>query len=307
MDSIFVSIASFLDYEVRYTILDCINKADNPANLTFSICLQYNEEELTSDSIIDDLTQTYSIKIDKYHYTESQGGCWARQIAQQNYSNEKYSLQVDSHTRFIQGWDTIIKGDFNKLKDEGIKKPLLTFLPPPYMRVDKAGIDYDFKHLHNLDKLNVPKFRIMTQDYWVEYMGYGDEINTGFELTPMKILYGGFVFTLGKWVKEIEQDPEHYYTGEEFALTIRSFTHGYDLFTPSQIVAWHRAHTKALPKHFTINTQEVASEKHSFAIRRLKKLIEGEDLGKYGLGNIRTLEDYENYAKVNFKERKILE
>ena len=45
-------------------------------------------------------------------------------------------------------------------------------------------------------------------------------------------------FTLGIWNEEVRQDPEHLYTGEELALSIRSFTHGYDLFNPSRNVAW---------------------------------------------------------------------
>jgi hypothetical protein len=38
---------------------------------------------------------------------------------------------------------------------------------------------------------------------------------------------------------------------------------------------------------------------------RLKKLIEGEDLGEYGLGNVRTIEEYENFAKINLKEKRV--
>ena len=54
-----------------------------------------------------------------------------------------------------------------------------------------------------------------------------------------------FVFTSGEWNKTIMQDPEHYYSGEEFALTLRSYTHGYDLFTPDEIVVWHRCHSRS--------------------------------------------------------------
>ncbi len=30
------------------------------------------------------------------------------------------------------------------------------------------------------------------------------------------------------------------------------------------------------------------------------------DLGKYNLGNKRSLQDYENFAKINFKTREVL-
>lgn len=306
-NSIFVAIASFLDYEVVYTILDCINKASSPDNLHFSICLQYDSNANTSENILDTLENKYNIQIEKYHYSESEGGCWARQIAQKNYNNETFSLQVDSHTRFIQDWDKIIIRDYNTLVENGHSKPLLTFLPPPYSRNDEAGIDYDFKHLYELDKLNIPKFKRMSTEYWLEYVGYGDEKNINFTPTEIKILYGGFVFSSGEWVKEVEQDPEHYYTGEELALAIRSYTHGYSLYTPSQIVAWHRAHRKPLPKHYSIHEEEVGRQKHKHAMKRLYKLIHKEDLGKYGLGTIRTLEEYENFAKLNFKLKQVVD
>ena len=105
------------------------------------------------------------------------------------------------------------------------------------------------------------------------------------------------------WVKEIIQDPEHYYTGEEFALTIRSFTYGYDIFTPSKILAWHRCHFNPLKKHYTNNSQEIGDAKHRHAMERLRKLIEGEDLGIYSLGNVRTVEDYGNFAGIDFKNK----
>ena len=38
-------------------------------------------------------------------YKESRGACWARHHIQKFYDNETYSLQLDSHHRFIKNWD----------------------------------------------------------------------------------------------------------------------------------------------------------------------------------------------------------
>jgi len=306
MNTIFVAIASYLDYEIRYTILDCIHRAKHPENLYFSVCLQYDENEGTNESCIDDLVQKYNIKVVKYHYIQSEGGCWARNQAQLAYNNEKFSLQVDSHTRFIHNWDEIVINDYNELK-KTISKPLISFLPPSYSRMDDKGIDFDFKHIHELDKINHPKFEYITDEYWPSYGGYSNEQHTGYKPSSVIILYGGFVFSEGSWVVEIKQDPEHYYTGEELALTIRSYTKGYDIFTPNHIVAWHRAHPKTPKKHFNNNPEEIALTKHRHAISRLKMLIEGMgDLGEYGAGNVRTVDQYAEFAKVNFKTKTVL-
>ena len=62
-NTIFVAIASYIDYEIRHTILDCINKSKYPDNLTFSICLQFDDREKTNKHCIDDLVEKYNIKV----------------------------------------------------------------------------------------------------------------------------------------------------------------------------------------------------------------------------------------------------
>jgi hypothetical protein len=308
MSKIFIAIASYLDYEIKHTILDCINKAKHPENLHFGVCLQYDENEKTNEHVLDFLESKLPVKVLKYHYTESGGGCWARNLAQSLYNGEEYSLQVDSHTRFIQNWDEIVINDYNELK-KTVNKPLLSFLPPSYSRRDDKGIDYDFRHIDELDKINLPKIQYITNEYWFVNGGYENEENINFKPTSVIILYGGFVFTEGNWVVEINQDPEHYYTGEELALTIRSYTHGYDLYTPSQIVAWHRAHTptSGIKKHFNNNPEEIANAKHRRAIERLKMLVEGNgDLGRYGSGNTRTVDQYAEFAGIDFKTQTVI-
>ena len=42
-----------------------------------------------------------------------------------------------------------------------------------------------------------------------------------------------------KWAKEVKHDPNIFFAGEEINLTVRSFTHGYDLFHPHRVVIWH--------------------------------------------------------------------
>ena len=306
MNTIFVAIACYLDYELKHTILDCINKAKYPENLHFGVCLQYDENEGTNEHVLDFLESKLPIKILKYPYTESNGGCWARNLAQSLYDGETYHLQIDSHTRLIQNWDEIVINDYTELK-KTVDKPLISFLPPCYSRMDDRGIDFDFKHIHELDKINHPKFEYITGEYWPSYGGYSNEQHTGYKPSSVIILYGGFVFSEGNWVVEVKQDPEHYYTGEELALTIRSYTKGYDIFTPNHIVAWHRAHPKTPKKHFNNNSEEIALTKHRHAISRLKMLIEGiGDLGEYGVGNVRTIDQYAEFAKIDFKTKTVL-
>lgn len=302
INSILITIASFLDYEIYYTILDCVQKAKYPKNLRVSVLLQYDENQGTDSACLDELAKQYNITIEKHHYLQSEGGCWARQKCQQHYNGEDYVLQIDAHTRFIKNWDDIVIKNIQDLKKYS-DKPMLSYMPPSYLRNDKLGIDYEFVNLNQLDRINIPTPKFISAEGWIDYVGYDNQINTNFQNIRVPLLYGCFVFAEGSWVVDVEQDPLHYYTGEELALAIRSFTKGYDIYLPTQIVAWHRAHPTTNKKHFNTFSSEIAAKKHSVAINRLQKLLLNEDLGKYGLGKVRTLEEYENFSRIDFKNR----
>jgi hypothetical protein len=306
METIFIPIASFLDYETKYTILDVIDKAKHPERLTFAVVLQFDEERGTDEWSLDELVSRYPIKIEKYHWTESRGGCWARHRAQLHYAGERYSLQIDSHIRMIKNWDEILIKNMNTLREKS-PKPIISYLSPLYTREDELGIDYHFDNIHSLDRMEIPKIRSITSQYWPIYGGYENQRHTGFKNVNVPLLYGGFIFSDGQWVVDVEQDPLHYYTGEEFALAIRSFTKGYDTYLPDQIVSWHRAHPGPNKKHFNTFPEAFGNRRHGVAMERLRMLIEGGDLGKYGLGTERTLQQYEEFSGVDFKTQTVIE
>ena len=301
MDStIFISIASFIDTDLRNTILSCINQAKHPENLSFGVVLQYNNEEETNERCIDDLIEQYNIRVKKYWFEESQGGCWARNKVSSLYINEDYALQLDAHIRMVKNWDVLLVKEYLELKQKS-NKPLISYLSPSFFRNENLGLDYDFRHIDDPYIINVPTIRAIAADYWPTFGGYDDEAHTNKKPKNVSLLYAGFVFTQGDWLLEVRNDPEHYYTGEEFALSIRSYTHGYDIFIPSQIMSWHLSRPNHI-HHFKVLD---GNKNHIKAMEQLYKLIFGGNLGEYGLGNQRTLEQYEEFAKINIKERKI--
>jgi len=299
-NTIFISIASFIDTDLRNTILSCINQAKYPENLIFGIVLQFNNEEETNEQCIDDLIRQYNIRIIKYWFEESQGGCWARNKVSTLYGGEDYVLQLDAHIRMVKNWDVLLVKEYLELK-ENFNKPLISYLSPSFFRNEELGLDYSFKHIDDPYIINVPTIKSIAVDYWPMFGGYEDEAHTNKRPRNVSLLYAGFVFTQGNWLLEVKNDPEHYYTGEEFALSIRSFTHGYDIFIPSQIMSWHLSRANHI-HHFKVLD---GNKNHIKAMERLYKLIFGGDLGEYGLGDKRTLQQYEEFAKINIKERKV--
>jgi hypothetical protein len=120
-------------------------------------------------------------------------------------------------------------------------------------------------------------------------------------------LSGAFVFTLGAWNTEVRQDPEHLYTGEEFALTLRSFTSGYDLWNPPERVVWHRTNFAERPlRYFSDDPDGWSARRHERACRRLRVLVAGDPeriLDPFSLGTERTLDDYWEFAGLRWPER----
>ena len=296
--TIFIALTSFLDKDLRNTILSCINQAKNPQNLSFGVILQYNHEPGSHEGCIDDLVEKYNIRIKKYNYKDSRGGCWARNLVADLYQNEDYSLQIDSHIRLCKHWDYELIVQHSSINN----KCILSYLSPSFTYNSELGLDTNFIHTDNLELLNIPKIEKITDEYFPVFQGYTNEVKTNGLNRKVSLLYCGFIFGEGKWIIDIKNDPEHYYTGEEFALSIRAFTKGYDIFQPSRIVSWHRANPDHIHHHSIFDD---SNERHKIAMERLRKLIFKEDLGEYGLGSERSLEDYENFANINIKEKRV--
>jgi hypothetical protein len=65
-----------------------------------------------------------------------------------------------------------------------------------------------------------------------------------------RFLAAGFLFAPGCFVQEVPYDPELYFMGEKSAMTVRAFTHGYDLFHPAETIIWHEHIRADARKHW---------------------------------------------------------
>lgn len=302
-NKIFISIASYRDPELRATIKDCLDNADKPENLVFSIAWQHAEED-TWDQL-DDYKLDPRFKIIDIKHSESRGACWARNVIQSNFDDEEYTLQIDSHHRFVPHWDTECINMIKQLKKKGHKKPLLTCYATSYdPENDPEGREKDPWWL-TFDRF-IPEGAVFFLPATIP--GWQDMT----EPIPSRFFSAHFVFTLGTWIKEVPYDPFYYFHGEEISLAARSYTHGYDLFHPHRIVVYHEYTRKGRTKQWDDDSDWV--NKNNYAHQRNRALfgMDGEcspcmknSLGPYWFGEERTLEDYERYAGINFKKRAV--
>lgn len=296
-NTIFIALASYCEPELDLTVQDAIDKARHPENLRFGICHQYDPdgEPAIHEDCIDHRLGDSRFRILKYHFKESQGGCWARHLVQTMYADEQYTLQVDAHSRFVDGWDEKL---IAMMDDFPSDKPLITGFPPLYFR--ENGVDI-FPPRDDMAYTNVTVCKTWSPEGWIHHPTIDVPESKG-RARRTRFLSGAFVFTAGDWNREVMQDPGHYYTGEEFALALRSFTSGYDLFVPDEIVVWHRCHPEPNRKHFSDNPGQTSNTHHTRAIERLRALMHGDSehmLGRFGLGNERSLHDFYIFSGLN--------
>ena len=311
MKRIFIQIASYRDPELIPTLKDCISKATHPDRLRFGICRQYSPDDKFDilDDIIDDRFKVIDIP-----YQEAKGVCWARNAIQQLYDGEEYMLQLDSHHRFVEGWDEVLLEMIDILTEQGHKKPLLTGYIPSYDPENdpKARVRVPWKM--DFDRF-IPEGAVFFLPSAIP-----DWKNLSAPI-PARFYSAHFAFGPGSFCEEVQHDPEYYFHGEEISIAVRAFTHGYDLFHPHRVVVWHEYTRKNRSKHWddhsvqklkgtdnkpwhVMNTESHLRNRKLFEMDGLVKDI---DFGKYDFGTVRTVRDYEKYAGINFKKRGALE
>jgi len=297
---IFIQIASYRDPQLIPTIEDCIANAKYPKNLVFSIAWQHSKDDAWDDLSL--YKKDKRFKIIDINYEDSKGACWARNQLQQQYNGEQYTLQLDSHHRFIKDWDVELISMYKQLQDMGHAKPLLTGY------VSSFNPEKDPEERHPIPwKMDFDRFIPEGAIFFLPA-----SIDNYKELTapvPSRFYSAHFAFTTGDFVKEVPHDPNYYFHGEEISIAVRAYTWGYDLFHPHKVVVWHEYTRKGRKKQWDDDrawvTKNVESHKRNRKLFEMDGEVKDIDFGVYDLGSVRTLEDYERYAGISFKKRAI--
>jgi hypothetical protein len=298
MSTIFIQIASYRDPQLIVTIEDCIQNAKYPDNLRFGICNQTdNSNELEK------YEEDIRFKIMYVPYEKSNGACWARyNIQQKYYNNETYTLQLDSHHRFVKNWDEKLINMLLNLQKDGYKKPLITSYAPSFNPFNDP-----MERKQEIWNMNFDRF-IPEGVVFFMPAEITDKIKLERPL-PARFFSAHFAFTLGQMCIEVPHDPEYYFHGEEISIAVRAYTHGYDLFHPNEIILWHEYTREYRTKHWDDHAEWVQSNAYCHKRNRILFGMELDteqiDFGKWGFGTNRTVEEYEQYAGISFKNRSV--
>jgi hypothetical protein len=332
-NSIFVQIASYRDPQLIPTLNDLMFNATRPHDLSVVVCWQHGAEQTLNTFVEDGFNllakekapehlgdydvhvlskNGMHVKLMDVHYNDSQGACWARNAIQQFYNDHRYTLQLDSHHRFVKHWDSILIDMIERIRPES-PKPLITgYIPSFDPENDPAGRNM-IPWKMDFDRF-IPEgtvfFLPASIDNWQERNG-----------KPMKARFysAHFAFADGIFANEVQHDPFLFFHSEEMSIAVRAFTHGYDLYHPTVLVAWHEYTRKGRVKIWDDHTtpqknkgkvpldwvqRNDASHKRNrtlFGTPKEGEILENIDFGKYGFGNVRTVRQYEEYVGLGFK------
>jgi hypothetical protein len=324
MGGIFVQIPSYRDAQLIPTLLDLIRRSSAPGSISVCICWQHANDETIENFTDAGFTYLYSesddgelihffellgahIKFIDVNYLDTLGCGWARYRAQRHHGNERYSLQIDAHHRFVTGWDTLLIDMLESIRSD-YKKPVITGYPPPFYP-DLAGVANDETVYEMVfDRFSAPGF--------VHFRPSRIVADTGRPIRS-RFLSGGFIFSDSSFLKDVPNDPAQFFSSEEITRTVRAFMSGYDFFSPHRVILWHqyvRAGQVKVWDDLTIGRRldgsiaESAAEKslrsYDFTVELLKNgLREGHGCEAVAArhGTVRSLEDYEYFSGIDFR------
>lgn len=293
-DKILVEIAAYKDPELLNTVNSAIIQADYPDRIYFSIC--YQNDDKTDYKI---LKQMKNCKIKYLKEDEARGSCYARYLCQQMIDDEKYIYQIDSHMRFVKHWDTKMIEQLLSLNDE---KAFISFYPSSCTEemMTLPLNDNVFDNPTSGGIMCVGNFRENDSPF-VETKCIGlDSTDKKPQKNPF--VAAGNLFSFSEIHKTILYDPLMYFYGDELPMAIRYYTHGWTNYCFGESYIYHQYERKNHSLPIVNNSTDIE-------IDRFKQLLnlnnEDIDLGEFGLGNERTIKDFEKFSGIDFSKRTI--
>jgi len=255
--------------------------------------------------------------------TESNGPTTARYFASKLWGGETYFLQADAHLRFAPEWDRKYKVEVKSAKS--YPKAILSSYPPGFSESDPP-----YQGGSQGTRLCTCTFSNSDVEHKILRINTGNQCR-GEESAPSQIAYiaAGFFFTRAEFLIDIPFDPylPWCFMGEEIALSLRAWTHGWDIYAPRKnyITHQYRPGRMGLPK-FWENTGRVFgrpgpgfnTQLQTITIQRIKHMVgykesdrdflEGKnwqivltDFEHYGPGETRPLSKFLEETRIDLK------
>lgn len=299
--SIFVSIASYLDPMLFFTLDDAVAKAVRPDLLSFGVVDQHGEDQRAAIAALPFARQLRYVHV---HPEDTLGVSWARSTAFSLYNGETFLLQIDSHTLFEHGWDEQLRRLHRRLLERS-PKPIVSTYPYRFDMVDGVPCYAPGEGRTALVLRPHPASRLAPDDAVLRFAArhlFTSEPVIGCHVSA------GFLFAAGRFVEEVPYDPYLYFHGEEQSLAVRAFTRGWDIFHPLAAPLYHLYKSEGTPcagHHWHGEADARRAFRAAYladrARQRLNRLLMGDGLpGAYGLGPARTMAQFRELSGIDY-------
>ena len=294
--SIFINITAYHDYELPKTIENLITNSSKKHKLFFGV--HYVYEDLDNINI----QQYENIKYIASKAPENLGPGTGRYLANTLYEGQDYYMVIDSHSRFTKNWDESLIEDVLMYQAQGYAKPVLTCYPASYWYDEEGNEVIGPNHgPQNIDFSKDEYFQNRFKTH-LNVLNLGCHNDTKYQ----KSISGGFTFTVAPYIDL----NKHITFKEEFAVGAMLYTNGFDLLIPTQLVIHHyysdpqngyfEQHNRRSVWNYKDNskTLELIS---NFSDSINYDMFSNNLIGKGYLGKERSLDEYAEYAKIDFK------
>lgn len=302
-DRIFLHLPAYREPELVPTIKNAIANAKYPERLRFGICRQYDPNDGFDDLSEFDGDERFIVH--EMLSKDAKGLAYARSVINELLlDDEEYVLQLDAHHRFIKHWDVEIIKMHKDLELKGYR-PILTGYLPEYKPFEEPH-GRVWEPWMSIPSCFYPHGTLFIQPTMLT------DWQSLTEPVPSRFICGHFAFARNEWAKEILHDKEIFFAGEEIDLTVRSFTHGYDLFHPHRVLIWHATMREERDGMLVWDDQSKVGnpmhweqqDKGRAKIRQKFRLEDnGFDLTGHDLGTERTFQEYQEYSGLDFASK----
>lgn len=319
METIFIGIPAYNEEDIHQTIKTALGKATNPSAIRMGVVLHYPNKDFPNLNIYP------NVKIIAIDNQMGLGTCLTRDLAASLYEGEDYYLQIDAHTIFKAGWDSILKANYKELK-KTVEKPIISGYVPFWYKDKVTGETLTMRGDSEFEKSAIPWTQVPKsvglknnvidfeeQAYTVEGLDtpFAKEANFSSSNYEEQFLTSGhFIFTSGKFLEEVPFDPLLTYH-EENTTPMRAWTRGYRIFNMKTQVLWTREMYRGRDvvnswrSHAsTIRNEagEVFADKIIDGCLRNKEILTGKILGIWGAPTQELLDQYELTSGIDYKK-----
>lgn len=309
--TIFVSIASYRDFQCRETVENLLKRASHPERIRVGVVDQIvHGMDVECDAPIESCQKDpeqalckFKDQVDVFELEAklSLGPTFARHLGHRLYRGEYYAMQTDAHITFVQDWDKDIINQLESTKNE--MAVLSTYLSDVKGAVDKNGRSLmESRPIMCNTRFAGDKTtpRYLQHDQQPES---SPRIQGSPQLQPWWA--AGFSFSRGHFAVNVPYDcfQQMIFQGEEMSISIRGFTVGYDFYAPERSVCFHH-YNRVSPqiKYYDENEQQYSPQMYPNAMKRVVGIVrqnpkddsswDHRDEEIYGLGGVRTPEKF---------------